>query len=72
VQDGKAEWNYADARMETYVKWWLVQVFENNQWVSKKLLPATVKSFALAKGMGAVAIRAIGKTGIASDATVSR
>lgn len=72
IQEGKAEWGYEDPRLDIFVKWWLVQVFEKDQWVSKGLLPVNEKSYTLAKGMNGIAIRAISKTGIASDATLLR
>lgn len=67
VKDGKATWALADVRFETFVKWWYVQTLENNQWVGRKLLPVEVKEYVLPKTAKAVAVRGIGKTGVAGD-----
>ncbi len=67
VKNGMATWQLADARLESYVKWWFVQTFENDKWVSRKLLPVANREFILPKGAKAVAVRAIGKTGVAGE-----
>jgi uncharacterized lipoprotein YddW (UPF0748 family) len=67
VKDGRATWNLADARLETFVKWWYVQTFEKDKWVGRKLLPAAMKEFTMPKGATGIAVRGIGKTGIAGE-----
>jgi uncharacterized lipoprotein YddW (UPF0748 family) len=72
MEKGKAAWNLPDQRMESYVKWWFVQTYEDKAWVSRKVLPLDMKTFPLTKEMKAIAVRAIGLTGMASDAAVAR
>jgi uncharacterized lipoprotein YddW (UPF0748 family) len=67
VQNGKATWNLADPRMEQLVKWWFVQTLEGDKWVGRKLLPTSIKEFTMPKGSKAVAVRAIGRTGMEGD-----
>jgi len=67
VKDGKATWGLADARLDSFVKWWFVQTFEGDKWVGRRLLPATMKEFVLPATARAIAVRAIGKTGLAGD-----
>jgi hypothetical protein len=72
VRDGKATWGLADTRFETFVKWWLVQTYEKDRWVGRKLLPVSVKEYAVPKGARAVAIRGIGRTGLAGEPSVTQ
>lgn len=68
----EVSWGYPDKRMDTFVKWWLIQTYENGKWVSKRLLPPETRSFPLTKGVTGVAVRAIGMTGLASDPALAR
>lgn len=72
LEQREATWRYADTRMDTFVKWWLVQVYENGKWTDKKLLPAGERRFALTKEMTGIAIRAISLTGMASEPAMIR
>ena len=72
VEKGKASWKLADERMESYVKWWFVQTFEDKTWVSRKVQPLEMKSFTLSKDIKAIAVRAIGLTGMAGDAVIGK
>ncbi len=62
---GQATWGMQDARLETFVKWWFVQTYENGKWVGKTLLPAETKTFAMKPEYRAIAVRALGNTGLA-------
>lgn len=72
VKNGKATWSLADTRLESFVKWWFVQTYENDRWVSRKLLPVTMKEMVIPKGTKAIAVRAIGRTGIAGEPVVTQ
>ena len=72
VQGGKAKWGFADSRFENFVKWWFVQTYENNQWVARKLLPLESREFHLPKGVLAIAVRGIGRTGLAGEPATAR
>jgi uncharacterized lipoprotein YddW (UPF0748 family) len=72
LEAGAASWGYADTRLDAFVKWWLVQAYENGRWTDKKLQPAEMRSFVLTKEMTGLAVRAIGHTGMASDPAMVR
>lgn len=72
VKDGKATWSLADVRFESFVKWWYVQVLEGDRWVGKKLLPVQTKEFSMPPGAKAIAVRGIGKTGLAGEVTAAQ
>lgn len=72
VEKGNATWKLPDPRMESYVKWWFVQTYEGNSWVSRTIQPLEQKSFKLGKEVNAVAVRAIGLTGIAGEPAIAR
>ena len=61
----RVEWHYSDQRSEQYVKWWLVQTYEDGKWKSEVLLPEAEKTANIPLGTKAVAIRGIGLTGLA-------
>ncbi|WP_075086735.1 hypothetical protein [Verrucomicrobium spinosum] len=70
VSGNTVSWDYLDERMLSLTKWWLVQTYENGNWVSKRLLPTEVKIYTLPPGVKAVAIRAISRSGISGDPMV--
>ncbi|MFZ4768283.1 MAG: glycoside hydrolase family 10 protein, partial [Roseimicrobium sp.] len=72
VKNGKAEWTMGDNRLDSFAKWWFVQTFEKDRWVGRKLLPVTTKEFTLPDGVTAVAVRGIGRTGIAGEPITSQ
>jgi hypothetical protein len=72
LQDGRAEWQYADPRFEAFVRWWHVQVYDGTQWISLRSMPVEEKSLVYPKGAQAIAVRAISRTGISGEAAVAR
>lgn len=72
IKDGRAAWGYRDKRLDVFVKWWLVQTFEDARWVTKAVLPPETREFAVLPGMEGFAVRAVSRTGMMSEAAVKR
>jgi len=70
VADNVAVWNFADPRLKGLAKWWFVQTYEGDRWVSRRLQPLEMNSYTFTKDTKAIAIRAIGPTGVAGEPVV--
>ena len=65
-------WELQDPRLETDVKWWLVQTFANRAWTSRCLLPVDKKEYEADKDAEALAVRSVGLSGQLSDPMIVR
>ena len=65
--DRKIEVKLPDARLESSVKWWLMQSLQDDQWLAIRLFPVSQKLLDIPKGSRGVAVRAISLSGIASE-----
>ena len=64
------EWHLFDPRLESTVKWWLIQSYEKGAWQNARLLPVAEKTMAIPKESQAISLRGISLTGIAGEVTV--
>jgi uncharacterized lipoprotein YddW (UPF0748 family) len=70
VSGSTITWAIEDPRMNSSVKWWLIQTFDGSKWVGQKLLPTEGRTYAMPPGARGVAVRAISRTGVAGDPVV--
>ena len=72
MQDGKAEWQYADVRLDTFVRWWYVQTYDGTKWTSLRALPVEQKSIPVPKDTLGISVRPISRSGVAGEAAIIR
>ncbi len=65
VEKGVATWKNEDERMDIFVRWWLVQIYQDGKWTSLRPMPAEQKTLNLPKNALGIAVRAISRTGMA-------
>jgi uncharacterized lipoprotein YddW (UPF0748 family) len=70
MQDGKAEWQYPDVRLDTFVRWWYVQTYDGKTWTAMRPLPVEQKSIPVPKDTLGVAVRAISRSGMSGEAAI--
>jgi len=71
--NGVPSWTTQDPRLEALdVRWWLVQVYLGNEWISRRLLPVGTKQYLPEKECRAMAVRAVSPSGLTGDPLVIR
>lgn len=72
LDQSTVKWGFADARLDQYVRWWFVQIYQDDKWTALRPMPVTQKSFVLPKNARGIAVRAISLTGMAGEPAMIR
>ena len=72
VNEGHAAWGYTDARLDEFVRWWVVQIYEDGAWKTLRAMPVEKKTIQVSKKTLGISVRAISTSGVASDANIIR